>query len=517
VAISTIASNSTSVALPDLDVSVFSNLNAGLNTSPQMLSILLSSTAAVSLSASIAQVDLIDDNIKNNAVTKNPPLPTWATYTNRSNEPAFVTYGSNMQPMFGGYLRDDTEGQDWPDRGARYTNTSQGTRGTGHSSVKGTNFQQDEGNWLVRLPGHAPASGSDGQFSHSVWYNMVNEYWPFFGTMIQKSGVRPRNSIYYRNNNLGIYPRSGVSPLEHVPMSSTYAAWTNTNTGYTAISYNVRTNTLAVLEPRDNSNNYRLHVWKNANPNRDLDSENYTAGTMHRFLLEARTAGTPTSLTQTAYYYYNDFQWQANSSQSYDESRRKAYIVMGDNNLVGIARFVPSNITHYATFQPNFATTSGTLTTLNGIGNTTSYGIEQGTYYGMRYMQTWDNNWFAAYSPYYYYQSGFNCIWFNSQDPSKYYVSQWGSTDWGAQIVPFKKDKFLFHSGSSNVDGNVGMRLYVVDLGGLLKYGRDSDGTAQANGSNISLFKSTFTYSFDTRYQSTNYPTIVPMAEWTHG
>jgi hypothetical protein len=61
------------------------------------------------------------------------------------------------------------------------------------------------------------------------------------------------------------------------------------------------------------------------------------------------------------------------------------------------------------------------------------------------------------------------------------------------------------------------MRLYVVDLGGLLKYGRDSDGTAQANGSNISLFKSTFTYSFDTRYQSTNYPTIVPMAEWTHG
>jgi hypothetical protein len=203
VAISTISSNSTSVALPDLDVSVFNNLNAGLNTSPQMLSILLSSTAALSLSASIAQVDLIDDNIKNNAVTKNPPLPTWATYTNRSNEPAFTAYSSNMQPMFGGYLRDDTEGQDWPDRGARYTNTSQDSRGTGHSSVKGTNYQQDEGNWLVRLPGHAPASGSDGQFAHSVWYNLINEHWPFFGTMIQKPGIRPRQSIYYRNNNLG--------------------------------------------------------------------------------------------------------------------------------------------------------------------------------------------------------------------------------------------------------------------------------------------------------------------------
>lgn len=513
-AISTISSNSTSIALPDLDLSVFNNLNAGLNTSPQMLSILLSSSASLSLNASIAQVALIDDNIKNNALTKNP-YPTFGVYTNRSNEPAFVTYSSNMQPMYGGYLRDDTEGQDWPDRGARYTNTSQDSRGTGHSSVKGTNYQQAEGNWLVHLPGHAPASGSDAQFAHSVWYNYVNEHWPFFGTVIQAEGVRPRQSIYYRNSQLGMYPRSGTAPLELVNMGATYANWTNVNTGYTAISYNVRTNTLAVLEPRDNSNNYRLHVWKNTA--RPLDTANYTAGTLHRFLLEAKTAGTPTALTQSTYYYYNDFQWQANSSQNYDESRRKAYIVMGDNNLVGIARFVPSNITHYATFQPNFAATSGTLTTLGGHGNTTSYGIEQGVYYGMRYMQTWDNNWFAAYAPYYYYQTGINVIFFNTKDPSKYYIGQWASTSWGAQLVPFKKDKFIFHAGSSNADGNVGMRLYVVDPGGLLKYGRDSNGTTVANGANIDLFKSTFTYSFDTRYQSTNYPTVVPMNEWSHG
>jgi hypothetical protein len=516
VALSTISGNSNSIALPDLDVSVFSNLNAGINTSPQMLSILLSSSAALGLNTSIANVASISTSITSTAVTKNP-FPTWGVYTNRSNEPAFVTYNSNMQPMYGGYLRSDTEGQDWPDRGTRYTNTSQDSRGTGHSSVKGTNYQQDEGNWHVQLPGHEPASGSDAQFAHSVWYNYILEHWPFFGTMIEKTGVRPRNSIYYRNSQIGIYPRSGSAPLELVNMSGTYATWAGFNTGYTAISYNVRTNTLAVLEPRDNSNNYRLHVWKNANANRDLDAVNYTAGTMHRFLLEAFTAGRPTALTQTAYYYYNDFQWQANSSQSYDESRRKAYIVMGDNNVVGIARFVPSNITHYATFAPNFSTSSGTLTTLNGQGHTTSYGIEQGNYYGMRYMQTWDQYWVACYAPYYYYQTGWCGIFFNTQDPSRYYTSRWGSTSWGAQIVPFKKDKFIFHAGDSNVDGNVGMRLYVVDPGGLRKYGVDSDGTAVANGAELSLFKSLFVYSFDTRYQSTNYPTIVPMNEWTHG
>lgn len=511
-AITTISTNSTSIALPDLDVSIFNNLNVALNTSPKMLEILLAASSFSGISESIDAVNALDQNIKSNAVTINP-LPTFGVYTNRSNEPAFVVYNSNMQPMHGGYLREDTELVAWA-RDWRYTNTSQGTRGTGHSSVKGTCYQQDEGNYLVRLPGHEAASGSDGQFGHGQNAGYVIEHWPFFGTVIQKEGIRPRNSIYYRNNQVRIYPRSGVAPLEAVTMSSTYATWTNFNTGYTAISYNVRTNTLALLEPRDNSNNYRLHVWKNANPDRDLDAFNYKVGTFHRFMSEAKTAGTPTSLNQTAYYFYNDFQWQANSSQNYDESRRKAYIVMGDNGVIGIARFVPSNITHYATFTPNFSSTSGALTTLNGIGNTTSYGIEQGTWYGMRYMQTWDNNWIAAYAPYYYYQTGFNAIFFNSKDPAKYYTGQWADTSWGAQIVPFKKDKFIFHAGSSNADGNVGMRLYVVDLGGLEKYGVESTGTARSNGSGIDLFKSTFTYSFDTRYQSTNYPTIVPVGEW---
>jgi hypothetical protein len=132
-------------------------------------------------------------------------------------------------------------------------------------------------------------------------------------------------------------------------------------------------------------------------------------------------------------------------------------------------------------------------------------------------MQTWDCNWTACYAPYYYYQSGINVIFFNTQDPAKHYIGQWASTSWGAQLVPFKRDKFLFHAGSSNNDGNVGYRLYVVDPAGIAKYGRDSAGTTHANGANIDLFKSTFTYTFDSRYQSTNYPTLVPMDEWSHG
>ncbi|WP_197970674.1 hypothetical protein, partial [Denitratisoma oestradiolicum] len=52
---------------------------------------------------------------------------------------------------------------------------------------------------------------------------------------------------------------------------------------------------------------------------------------------------------------------------------------------------------------------------------TTSYGIEQGSYYGMRHQITWDNQWVAAFAPYYYYGSGLSGHVVNTDDPTRYY------------------------------------------------------------------------------------------------
>lgn len=511
-----IFTNSTSVALPDLDISIASNLDIAINQNPKVLAILASSATATGLVAAAEELSIVEETLVNKVANLNP-YPTFATWSNRSNEPAYVVYGSHMQPIHGGILTTGSEiGQAFT--GTNYTNTSQGSSSRTTAWTKATCSQQAEGNWYVRMPSSS-SGGSEMNFAWGRNPDYVRSHWPFFGTIIQEEGVRPHNSIYYNGNTVSIYPRGGVAPLEAIGVnSSTYATWVGAQTGYTAISYNKRTKTLIVVEPRDLNNNYRLHVWKNANAGRDLDDANFTVGTLHFFLSEAKAAGTPTSLAQTAYYYYNDFQWQSNNSQSYEESRRKMYVIMGDNNHVGLSRFVPSNITHHASFEPNFLQTSGTLTTYNGPAATTSYGIEQGNDYGMRYMHTWDNDWFAFYSVYYYYGSGMNVIFVKASDPTKYYFGQWASTSWGAQLVPFKKDKFIMHAGDSNADGNVGMRLYTVDLGGLFKNGREPNGTARANGSTIDLFSSSaYQYSFDTRYTSTNYPIVVPMDEWTNG
>lgn len=512
-----ISTNSTSVALPDLDISISSNLDIAINQNPKVLSILLASATATGLAAAVENVVDIEDTLTIKAANINP-YPTFATWSNRSNEPAYVVYDSNMQPLHGGYMTTSSEiGQGYT--GQNYTNTSQGSSTVTTAWSKATCSQQAEGNWYVKMPAFGNGSGEGPQFAWGRNPEYIRGQWPFFGTIIQNKGIRPHQSIYYNGNTVGMYPRGGVAPLETVSVnSSTYSTWNATTAGYTAISYNVKKGILAVLEPKDTANNYRLHVWRNTNLNRDLDAFNYTVGTMHFFMSEAKTAGTPTSPTQGVYYYYNDFQWQANSSQSYDESRRRMFITYGDNDVVGLARFVPSNITHYATFTPNPLTTSGTLTTLNGVTNTTSYGIEQGTWYGMRYMHTWDNDWFAFYSPYYYYGSGISVIFVKVSDPTKYYLGQWASTSWGAQLVPFREDKFLINAGDSNADGNVGMRLYTIDLGGLFENGREPDGTTRANGATINLFSTgAHTYSFDTRYTSTNYPIIVPMQDWTNG
>jgi hypothetical protein len=513
-----IFTNSKSIALPDLDTSIRVNLDEAITHNEKILDILFSSSTATGLAASVDSIQVVQNKLTQDVATKNP-LPTFGVYSNYNNTPGYTCIDSDMQPIHGGILNTGTEiGQAFA--GQNYTTSSQGSNTRTTNWAKATSMQQADGNYYVKLPSQPNSAGSSSEYGWGMNPNNLITRWPWFGTIIQQRGKRPNQSIYYNGSTVAMYPRGGMAPLEEVTVTSStyYTPPSEFRPGYSSISYNKRTNTLALVQPINDANSYRLHVWKNANPNRDLDAFNYTVGTMHFFMSEAKAAGTPTSLSQTAYYYYNDFTWQASNSQNFNESRRKMHILMGDNNIVGLSRFVPNNITHFATFAPNFTETSGTLTALNGVSCATSYGFDNGNEYGMRYNHTWDNQWFVFYSVYAQYGSGMNAIYVNAADPSKYYVAQWASTSWGAQLVPYREDKFIFNAGDSNADGSVGMRLYCIDLGGALKNGRQANGAAIANGGNLSFFpQDAFSHSFDVRYTSTNYPIVVPMSEWTNG
>lgn len=171
---------------------------------------------------------------------------------------------------------------------------------------------------------------------------------------------------------------------------------------------------------------------------------------------------------------------------------------------------VPSNLTHYATYNP---ATSQLVTSFNTISLTTSYGYEQGERYGMRHMITWDNNWVAAYNSYYYYGSGMNVYFIDTRDPRNYFIGQAASSEQGCQLVPYQEDKFLFNNSNHNVDNNYGLRLHVIDPEGALQ-GRNTSGTI-ANGGTLGLQENTQRGRFDTDYTSTSFPGLQNMAHWT--
>jgi hypothetical protein len=506
-----ISTSSTSVALPGLDTTFVSNMDAALNASSVMLNILLNSNTSVGLAALTTTVATLRSKISD--LPNSNPLPTFATFANYNNTPGWGIYDSEMQPIGGTNGSTDFEIQN-DYTGQNYTTNNWSSNGVTNSWSGATPMHQQDGDWYCNIPGR----GFEGEGIWARNRGTMDSYMPYFGSIIGNRGVRQKMSLRSADANLQIMPRGASNRTEEVSLNNTiYSTWANGVT-YGNVSYNQRQKKLVLIEAKDGSNNYRVHIWRNTNALRDLNSEDQSVGTLHLFLSEAKTAGVPAATTTGVYYYYNDFQWQNDASQNYTESRYRMRVTAGDNEFIGMSRFVPSTATHYATFLPTINTTSGTLSYKgNPLPPTTSYGWDQGVQYGMRSNITWDNYWMVSYNPYYYYGSGMCAVFVDTRDPRNYYFARYGETNNGCQLVPFNEDKFVFNASVENSDGNVGMRLSIVDLGGIFEFGRDATTSGITNGANINLRPTTMLYSFDTRFTSTNYPGLMQPTSWTNG
>jgi hypothetical protein len=434
------------------------------------------------------------------ALPNKEPYPYFATFSNFNNDPRASIYNSDMREVYN--CKPDTNAEMWSSwTGNNYTNGNIGGNSWTSYWMGATPFYQADTHWYFKLNegyNNYVATNPDGQDS----------WMPFWGVIVGNTGKRQKISLYTNNSDMRVFPR-GIQngSLENVNLNSTtYATWFG-GTNYGMNSYNERTGTLVVIEAKDGSNNYRLHRWINTGTNRSINQSNYKAGMLHRFLSEAK-AGLTTN--GTASYNFYDFQWQANASQNYNESRYRMRIVVGDNGIIGMQRFVPSNITHYATYTPSSQTLN---TSFNTISNTTSYGIDNGNKYGARHMITWDNYWVAAFNVYHAYGNGMNVFFIDTRDPRNYFIGQYGDQSNGCALVPFDKNKFMWSYHVSNSDGTSGQRLAIVDLEGPLKYGRTLSGTI-ANGANIDLSKNIMNGIFDTKYTSTNYTWLMPVQRW---
>lgn len=433
------------------------------------------------------------------------PLPTvivWSNYAN--SQYTYSVYDTYSQPITSGYYSTDTEG--WNN----YSSYSRTDSSIGSSSLttffgQSCTMAQSEGHWIINTPllgGTYVASNKS--------FNNATSYWPYYGTVISPYGIRQRVSLYANGNSLELHTFAGGALLSGLSLNATFLnnSGEPAATSYGMISYNANTKTLAYIRG-NSSNNYRLHVWKN--PNVDLNNASASNDTLYKFLLEARNG------TNGASYYYNDFTWQTSGSTSYGESQYHMRVIMGDNDKIGVVRMTPNYATIHMTITPNPASTSLSSgpTQISSIGLTTSYGIEQGSYYGMRSMNTWDNRTIACYSPYYYYASGINMHFVDTTDPSKGYYWQYADTGWGAHPFPIGAGEIGVRYTGGNVDGGSGMYAWVHSPSGAFKNGRNPGNTAStlSNGSNIDPLVTYF--AFDTGYTSTLYPWILPMSTWT--
>jgi hypothetical protein len=498
-----VANTVTQIVLPGIDKVVQDQTTAALASNPTVAAIisnLAQSGSTAQLNAAIANANAV--------VSELPPvnsLPTFATYSCRDNRPFWNIFNSKLRPIDAGSQHTDSEL--WaPWAGWNYTNSLIGSSTVTTSWSQATPFQQADGHWMMRLM-------AGNRTYTAVNPDVMQSYMPYWGVVIGKRGIRQNFSLYSSNNTLRIMER-GIAEGYYDTVNlnqSTYATWTGQGVTYGSAGYNDRTRTLVVVQTIDANNNYRMHIWKNEGTDRSLNSDNYYPGTLQAFLREAKTGLLDAGQGAGAVSYaFRDFQWQSSNSQSYDESRYRMRVVVGDNGIIGMARMVPSNQSQYATYNP---ATSQLVTSFNAIGLTTSYGIEQGQRYGMRHQISWDNNWVAAYNCYYYYGSGMNVYFIDTRDPRNYFIGQHGTTSNGCQLVPYQEDKFLFNDSTHNVDNNYGLRLFIQEPQAALE-GRTTSGTI-ANGGNLGLVNNPQWGLFDTDYTSTNYPGLQSMAHWT--
>jgi len=363
------------------------------------------------------------------------------------------------------------------------------------------------------------------------FFRAPDQFWDTFrdcGIVIGKEGVRAKYAFWNRNNDLrtfvrGIGESSGgyIDRIDTIS-STTYSTWGSKGNSFGMNCYNDRTRTFVLIEG-DNSNNMRAHVWRNATAGRSLMSDQ-GPGKLHQFFSEAKAGGS--SGTTTSYKYY-DFTWQSGGSTSYTESRHAMRIIMGDNGMIGLSRMTPqSNGQTYAVFNAPAATPAAAdssaqiLTTHEGVayvqmGNTTSYGRDNGASFGLKHNINWANSIVNTYSPYYYWGSGTKQYFIDVYDPRRTLRYEENQTAFGTQTLPIGEKDFVFRNSAHNTDSAVGFRLSYVPMGKMLENMRNQNGaTIAMNASIDTQLTGSNGYMFDSTYNSTQYGSIHPLDKW---
>jgi hypothetical protein len=504
-----VSTSSKLTLLPGIDGTITNAADSALDSNDKVLDILQNSASATGTQEAIDLANEVAGSLTQGKLTNNPlPTPVYFAHYS-SNQGSMTVLDEVGQTKFSSTL-DNSNNFYQNYQSVFYTESNiSSNQYTSNYGVQGTSMGGADGHWWLNAPSE-PGNWA----SYSDWAKHANNgnRFPRYGTIIGEEGIRQPYSPYLSGSTLQWSHRGSYTYIETLNVaSSTYSTWNGGQQSATGlVSYNDRTKTLLVVETTNSSNSYRLHIWRNAN--RSLNTD-FVTGDLHTFLSEAKAAGTPSSVDDNLYYFYNDFTWSTSNSSSYSESQYRGKLFMGDNGKIGFSRMTPSTDLRYAVISPDIIQTAAGVAEKGLVGTTTTYGYEQGDPYGIRHEIAWDNKWAVAWSPYYYYGSGMVAFFIDTENPDNYYYAQNGDTSWGNQIVPFQESKFLWNNTANN-SNSAGPYAYIIDPAGIAETGYRSSSIV-SNGANIGFSsQGAIYYNIDTEYTSTNYPVLFSPSRW---
>ena len=360
----------------------------------------------------------------------------------------------------------------------------------------------------------APSAGFLGNMSHSMGSG-------FAGDLVRQSTelsyralafrdvgtvVNEADQVYAIFNSsatISIGPRSATwYGMQRYNVSEGYINVTTKNSGYSntrygRISYNAKTNQLCIIE----SNGSYVHkpvVYSNV-PRLSQYSNREFYG----------TAEQAAALTQAAssnlYTYFNtagnySTAYAASTGQPSTNSAEDNYRgvpVMCDNGKIVFVNMIPS----YGFWVHRWGTTGLAEGAIVNQSNTTSYGIDQGEYYGIRFVVSSDGRYVLAYCASYYYQAGIYCALIRVSDGKTIYDFEHPNSR-GYQFAPIGKSDFMCQNGA-NADSGSGLYFQHISSDWLMNTTADA---ARAN-----MVRAQSNQIIGSNYNSTDYPCIVPL------
>lgn len=357
----------------------------------------------------------------------------WSNPINYGNSNSYNNYGASDMVY--------SSGGSYMNYNAMYYNgssTSNSPSSNGTSSyINGTNAAGEFGNAMIDV--YSDGTWAPQIRSSSTWTNK----WRLNIAAINSDHSNKRNVYLLQNGIIRCVDR--LYGNYNYPMAGTqdYTVTSLNSSMYGSASYHAGRKELTILSFSSSNGAYDVITFQNVDFN--------TYPSPNQALTQAGVVRVNSTVSMSS-------NWGVNNSESYYNLKP----IVTDNGKVYVSvMFTSNNFTLYEFTRSGTSAITATYITAQSL--TTSYGLDQGFYYGQRQMTSRDGSTVCTFCVYYYYGSGCMSYMINKTTNS-YTAYNYTDTSYGHIPMPFGNSGWTFvYAGnlySSNYSGGYVQATY---------------------------------------------------------